>query len=766
MLASHTLRQSPRIEIIINICEIKMKTAIKPYHLKRQISKSTDNVNFLKRSIMQSWKKIAPFWPLKNLIAVNPLHGLEDLPIEQAIIEGANYFQQPKVPNPLEAINRETIKWMQVFFDEGQATITMPLREKGLYRAWQYNAQFDYKLHKNDPKKKQYLSSLPDCSEKSIARLLYDLGIPSENHTKFLTLILTTLPGWASYIKYRTGFQSYDDQHQKPVSQADYLAIRLIITYLLWPEAKELINWEHQVRNNEPSHYSSMETMNKNENGYRLALLKNIANQRVNNINEKVSAQLVFCIDVRSEPFRRALESTGIYETFGFAGFFGIPVQIKDSVLKDQYASCPVLLSAKHTIHKVADCSLKEQQKVNQRYNLLTTFKSFYQSLKYALVSPFALAEILGLTFGVWMGIRTFAPRLAYRIKMDGITAIHPPISYNYLIDDICFEDQCTYAENALRMMGLIDYFAPLVVLCGHGSTTENNAYATALDCGACAGRHGEANASILAKILNDINVRKVLSNKGIMIPKKTHFVSARHDTTTDEVTLYPTKQVDGLIQLKLDLKKATEINSQFRCKNLGVNINKMGSKHTMLRSQDWAQIRPEWGLARNAAFIVAPRALTKKLDLEGRCFLHSYDYRKDPLQLSLTTILTAPMIVANWINMQYLFSTLDNVAYGAGNKITKNITGKIGVMQGNASDLMTGLPLQSVYLSDKKPYHEIQRLLTVVYAPRSYIDNIISKEAGLQKLFQNGWVTLSCIEPFNQRYFILERDLTWQKVE
>ncbi len=741
-----------------------MKTAIKPYPVKNQISNTIDNVNYLKQSIKQSWAKIAPFWPLKNLIAVNPLHGLEDLPIEQAVIEGAKYFQQPKVPSPLEEINRETIKWIQVFLDEGQATITMPQREKGLYIAWRYNAQFDNNLHQNDPKKKQYLASLPSCSEKSLGQLLIDLGISQENCTQFLTLMLTTLPGWASYIKYRTDFQSCDEQLANPVSQADYLAIRLVITYLLWPKAKELINWYHQIQINTQSYHHIMETMSKNEKSYRNSLLKNIASQKDNNMKEKVDAQVIFCIDVRSEPFRRALESTGNYETFGFAGFFGLPVQIKDAVLGEKYASCPVLLSAKHTIHKVADCSLKEQQRDRERYKLLTTLKSFYQSLKYTFVSPFALVEMLGLTFGAWMGLRTFAPRLAYRIKLDGISIIRPPIANNYLIDDIHFDDQCRYAENALRMIGLTSSFAPLVVLCGHGSTTQNNAYATALDCGACAGRHGEVNASILAKILNDVNVRKNLSSKGILIPKETYFVAAKHDTTTDEVMLYPSKQVDGLIQLKLDLQKAREINSQRRCRQLGVNINKTGTKLTTLRSQDWAQIRPEWGLARNAAFIVAPRDLTKKLDLKGRCFLHSYDYRQDPLLSSLTTILTAPMIVANWINVQYLFSTLDNVAYGAGNKITKNITGKIGVMQGNASDLMTGLPLQSVYLSDEKPYHEMQRLLTVVYAPRSHIDIIILKEAGLQKLFQNGWVTLSCIEPDSQHYYILERDLTWHK--
>lgn len=741
-----------------------MKTVIKAYSKEYQSSKSIKKEISLRSSIKKSWKKIAPFWPLKNLIAVNPLHGLEDLPIEQAIIEGTYYFQQQKVPQPIEDINRQTIKWLQVFFDEGQATIKMPFRKKGLYRAWRYNAQFDKNLHLKDPKKMQYLASLPYSSEQAIAQLLFHLKIPPENYSTFLTLMLTTLPGWASYVKYRTDWQSCDEENQNPVSQEDYLAMRLTITYLLWSKADELINWYHEARKNTSNNVSCLEDMREKEKTYRLALLNNMVNQTTNHTKNKVRAQLIFCIDVRSEPFRRVLESTGNYETYGFAGFFGIPVQIKDQSLGEIYASCPVLLSAKHTIEKVKDCSLKEQQKDIQRYKLLTTLKSFYQSLKYTFVSPFALVEMLGFTFGAWMGLRTFAPSLASQIKMQGISVIQKPLPNNYLIDDIQFEDQCNYAENALRMMGLTKNLSPLVILCGHGSTTQNNAYATALDCGACAGRHGEGNANVLAKILNDVNVRIVLSRKGISIPKETFFVAAKHDTTTDELTLYPSKQVDGLDQLKLDLQKAMEINSKYRLQTLDVKIHKSAAKHTLIRSQDWAQIRPEWGLARNAAFIVAPRDLTKKLDLEGRCFLHSYDYQQDPDGSSLTTILTAPMVVANWINMQYLFSTLDNVAYGAGNKITKNMTGKIGVMQGNASDLMTGLPLQSVYCNDEKPYHEILRLLTVVYAPRSFIDRIILKQTVLQKLFQNGWVTLSCIEPDNQQYYILERDLRWKK--
>ena len=153
-------------------------------------------------------------------------------------------------------------------------------------------------------------------------------------------------------------------------------------------------------------------------------------------------------------------------------------------------------------------------------------------------------------------------------------------------------------------------------------------------------------------------------------------------------------------------------------------------------------------------------------MNLEARSFLHSYDWKQDPDGSSLTTILTAPMVVAQWINSQYLFSTLDNVAFGGGSKITKNITGKIGIMQGNASDLMHGLPLQSVFKSDDKAYHEPMRLMSLVCAPRNMIEKIIKQQTVLQKLFGNGWVSLVCLDPELNERFILQRDLSWARLQ
>lgn len=732
--------------------------------MKKNLISDSANIGNISIIAKESFKKIAPAWPLKNLIAVNPLQGLEDLPIEEALKRSAAYFEQKVLPKGMDAVNRETIKWLQGYFDGGQSTISMPLRKKGLYTAWRKLVIYDSKIHHHDKNKQQWLKALPETAEQAIFICLLELDIEKEDWTQFLTLMLTTLHGWAAYVKYRTEWaEKLDAPHPHPVTQADYLAVRMIVTTLLWPEAKMLLDFYRNAYETGGATIC-LEKIQSTERAYRTPLLEKISKQpiRPSSISK---AQLVFCIDVRSEQFRRSLESTDDYETFGFAGFFGVPIQVIDAITNESYASCPVLLSPKYTV-KESPLSRQDCRKDRKRHETLTKLKRIYQSVKYTFTAPFAQVEILGILSGISMALRSLLPRLAYKLERTVIETIRKPQETRPSIDNIPFTEQCAYAEGALRMMGLTHKFSPIVVFCGHGSTSQNNAYATSLDCGACAGRNGASNARTLAAILNRKEVRAKLSSNGITIPEFTCFIAAEHNTTTDSVILYGDQGLPGVQALIKNLKKAEAINSVARLREMEIKTSTSKSTaYTKLRSVDWAQTRPEWGLARNAAFIVAPRDITYELDLEGRCFLHSYDYTQDLNGAILTTMLTAPMVVAHWINMQYLFSTVNNVAYGGGSKITKNITGKIGIMQGNASDLMIGLPLQSVNINDTKAYHESQRLMTAVFAPRHIIERVIHSEPVLKKLFGNGWAALACIEPISRKAYLLNRDFTWKNI-
>jgi uncharacterized protein YbcC (UPF0753/DUF2309 family) len=164
-------------------------------------------------------------------------------------------------------------------------------------------------------------------------------------------------------------------------------------------------------------------------------------------------------------------------------------------------------------------------------------------------------------------------------------------------------------------------------------------------------------------------------------------------------------------------------------------------------RSADWSQVRPEWGLSGNAAFIIGGRELTRGLDLDGRVFLHSYDYRADHGNRLLEVLLTAPQVVAQWINMEHYFSVVDNDVYGSGSKIYHNVVGRLGIMSGPWSDLRLGLARQTV-MNGEVPYHEPMRLLTIIEAPRDRIDKLIGRHEILQHFYHHEWVHLVALDP------------------
>lgn len=749
---------------------------IKKKEYKDEIKKmniSFSETDLCKNAINKSWQKIPPLWPLKSAIAVNPLYGMENKPIEQALLEAAIYFENDNLSTQMELINLHTIKWCQAFFDEGQATITMPFRDTGFYQAFLALVQFDDRLHAHDEGRIMWLKSLPESATEAIAFCLSELAITSPDWESFLTLLLTSLPGWAAYTRYRTHWSKQEKNENYPINEADYLAVRIVITTLLWPKAISILEQPQakQEAKTESTHLL-LNHLTKTENEFQQSLLKKISEgEKLGKKKLIPDAQLIFCIDVRSEPFRHCLEKKGNYETFGFAGFFGIPVKIDNSLTGDSYNACPVLITPSHTILQ-KPCANANEKIANFARSALKCIKQAYQSLKYNFTTPLVLVEAIGPFCALWVALKTFMPITAEKIKIRLAQFFFEQPSTQFTLETMSLSEQRVYARNVLGMMGLTSNFSPIVVLCGHGSTTRNNAYATTLDCGACGGSHGGNNARILAAILNNPIVRAGLEQENIAIPETTCFIAAEHDTTTHAVKFFSPDSMDSVTQttlshLKADLLEVQKDMAKERVRALsGENVQSDAVRYLKKRSLDWAEVRSEWGLAGNAAFIVASRSLTNHTSLHGRVFLHSYDWQLDNKEGDfLTTILTAPMVVAQWINSQYLFSTLNNVAYGSGSKITQNITGKIGVMQGNASDLMQGLPLQSVNKNDIDTFHIPARLLTVVYAPRNLLDKIIAKQEILKKLFGHGWVNLVLIEPDSNRMYQLMRTLTWKEI-
>ena len=312
-------------------------------------------------------------------------------------------------------------------------------------------------------------------------------------------------------------------------------------------------------------------------------------------------------------------------------------------------------------------------------------------------------------------------------------------------------------AARVLTAMGLRSDFARLVLLAGHGSQTANNPHAAGLDCGACGGQTGEVNSRALAALLNEPGVRAALAVRDIKIPATTWFLPAQHNTTTDDIELFdadlvPASHRADLQRLRTALAAAADRARAERAPRLGLArlVDRPEALATALRARanDWSQVRPEWGLADCAAFIVAPRARTRGVDLGGRAFLHDYDWTQDADNRVLELIMTAPMVVTHWISMQYYASTVDNRRYGSGNKLLHNVVGgRIGVFEGNGGDLRIGLPWQSVH-DGTQFMHTPLRLSVFIEAPRERIDAVVGAHATVRQLIAHGWLHLLRIDP------------------
>jgi uncharacterized protein len=668
-------------------------------------------------------------------------------------------------------IREEAAKWCAAYDDEGQSSWKFPWKEMSLYQGWKAAAQIDRNPELRGLKGfRERVASFADEPEQAIKQAVAILQMPETHVEELFYRILLTLPGWAGHLRYKD--RELELRGGEGDSVAQLLAILLNYEVALYQQYQDdsdrVLGW---IQNLEEDTVCQAETVVPFELAQRLVwqlALENAFEQKLRaDIRPQLSAeadverpdvQAVFCIDVRSEVLRRALESVSLnVQTIGFAGFFGIPIDHEVPGLGPRQARCPVLLAPPIKTAENGNC-LADTEFDKLTFERVNTRESErgWKRFKEAAASCFTFVETFGLSY-------------AYKIMRDAFARFDPksgvvgPGKPGFLdLSDV--RQRADVAAGILKGISLTDNFAKLVLFCGHGSSTKNNPYASGLDCGACGGHKGDANARLAAGLLNESDVRVELAARGIEIPENTTFIAGLHNTTTDVVDLFDLESVD--VRLVAELREALDQAGALTAMERSVHLDAAAGASDVLgavrgRSADWSQVRPEWGLAGNAGFIVAPRTWTAGASLKGRSFLHEYDAAADSEGALLEQILGGPLVVGSWINLQYYGSAADNAHFGSGHKSIHNVVGGVGVALGNENDLRPGLPLQSVH-DGAKLYHEPLRLHACIAAEPEVLDGILSRQKHLNDLVVNGWIHFFALGANGQLWQKRRADGSW----
>ncbi len=529
------------------------------------------------------------------------------------------------------------------------------------------------------------------------------------------------------------------------------------------------------------------------ERNYREQLFSAISQNQgrgtwANRENRRPEAQLIFCMDDREEGFRRHLEHYNPeIETFGAAAFFGVVMNWKGLVDKESVVLCPVVVTPVHEIREIADEGHRQQvEKYKKRDSLMTRVRDFiHQDSRRSLVrtallmplyAPFALLVFTGKVISP-LHWNSFVSNLKQRFIDDTqkITRVKTTIADKDAVEIASTEhrqlgytttEQADIVEGFLQNNGLLSGFAPLVVMMGHYSRNQNNPHTAAYGCGACSGKFSGPNGRVFATMANNTEVRKELAKRKIIIPEDSWFIGAEHDTCNESIhwtdtDLIPSNLQQNFEKLKSDTDQASLHSAHERCRKLASAPKKPNLinalKHIVGRAVDFSQARPELGHATIASGFIGRRYLSQGTFLDRRSFLISYDPNVDPDGTFLERIILSAGPVGAGINLEYYFSSVNNKRYGCGSKITHNIAGLFGVMEGGSGDLRTGLPQQMIEI------HEPMRLQLVVEAKTEILTAIYNRQDSIQQLVGNGWILLSAKDPDSETIHTFDPESGWE---
>jgi uncharacterized protein YbcC (UPF0753/DUF2309 family) len=646
--------------------------------------------------------------------------------------------------------------WAAGYFDTGQA-LWQVTPGRGAFDSWRIFATRDLTAEINGlPGFAGFVATTSEKPRVALSMACEALGVVAASSPTYFHQLLLGLGGWSQVARQKLWVAELAGKTD-PIT-ADMLTIRLIWEQGLFQRYKGQIGPEWAAVTAQhatpaapgPDDIAMAALQEAADRAAQRTLSQTLAMPEQMHADTRPALQAAFCIDVRSEVFRRALEALdpGI-QTLGFAGFFGLTAAHQGFGSDVVEQRLPVLLNA--GVHSTATAHTDEDQSARYAARAYRAWGRF----KLAAVSSFAFVEATG-------------PLYAAKLVRDalGLGGSHAMDTHKPRFDDtMTLDAKIAAAKGILGAMSMTANFAPLVLLVGHGANVVNNPHASALHCGACGGYSGEVNARLLAGLLNDPEVRDGLALAGITVPKDTVFLGALHDTTTDAVTVFDADlpfPAPSLPQAKGWMAAAGRVARGERALRLPRAGN--GDAVTQ-RSTDWSETRPEWALAGCSAFIAAPRARTRGKGFAGRAFLHDYDWRQDKDFGVLELILTAPVVVASWISLQYYGSVVAPDLFGAGNKLLHNVTGGIGVVEGNGGKLRAGLPWQSVH-DGAALAHDPLRLSVCVAAPQAAVTDILARHDGVRALFDNRWLHLFLLDDAGQMVARYSGDLGWEGME
>lgn len=481
---------------------------------------------------------------------------------------------------------------------------------------------------------------------------------------------------------------------------------------------------------------------------------------------DRPTYQIVTCIDDREESFRRHLEEIAPSgETYAAAGFFAVAMYFRGADEAHYRPLCPVVIKPKHFVVEEVAYSLAASSRQREEARKLLGQATHRWHLGSRSLLGGILTSVLGSFASIPLITRILFPRLTAQanrlfgsfFQPPAITELQlyrqepqpgpAPDQRGYSLDEMA-----DIVARILQDIGLTSRFSRIIIFAGHGSGSLNNPHESAYNCGACSGGRGGPNARAFAQMANNPIVRQRLIERGLAIPSDTVFVGAFHNTCDEDVVYYDLDDLPRSHRSQFEvirgwIDEARARNAHERCRRFESASLKLtpaaALAHVEERAEDLSQARPEYNHATNALCFVGRRQWSRGLFADRRVFLASYDPAQDDDQGTiLARILAAAVPVCAGISLEYYFSCVDPTGLGCGSKLPHNITAMLGVMEGAASDLRTGLSQQMIEI------HEPMRILFVIETTPAIMLGIMAANSIINTLVRNEWVQLATFDP------------------